>query len=90
MYKSVNILGRQRDCKVCFMRGMKSGKRWPLSSSMELEATFIAKIFALSDTDEITSGPFMLEGTGNIPLLRILFEIFQNLWKVFLFNFAYA
>lgn len=53
-----------------------SDRGWPLLSSVKLEAKFIAKILALSNMDEITSGAFMMESTGSLSLLRILFEIF--------------
>lgn len=56
-------------------------------SSVELEAKFIAKIFNLSDADEMTSGPLMMEGTAGMPLKKILFEIYENLQEPsFLFS----
>lgn len=51
-------------------------------SSVELETKFIAKIFNLSDADEMTSEPFMMEGTAGLPLMKILFEIYQNLQEL--------
>lgn len=45
---------------------------------LELEPNFIGKILPLSDANEITSGPFMTDGTGGFPLLRMLLVIIQN------------
>lgn len=43
-----------------------SGMGWPLSSSVELQAKFIANILALSDEDKITLVPFIIEGTDSL------------------------
>lgn len=52
---------------------------------MELEAKFIA----LSDKDEVTSGPFMIVEALTLSLLRILVDIFQNTQELTLvFNFG--
>ena len=60
------------------MREGKSGRGWPRSSSVELEAKFEAKRLALSIEEEITSGPFIMVGIVALPLLRTLFVIRQN------------
>lgn len=47
---------------------------WPLSFNVEFKAKMDAKSFALSDEDEINSGPFKLVGTDVLPLLSICLE----------------
>lgn len=49
------------------------------SCSVDLETKLIAKTFALSDVDEINAGAFMMDGPDGFPVLRIVFEIYQNL-----------
>lgn len=61
---------------------------------LELEPNFIGKILPLSDANEITSGPFMTEGNGGFPLLRMLFVIIYNYperigAKFFYFNLSF-
>ena len=56
----------------------KSGRVWPWSSRVELEAKLAANSFAFSEEEEITSGPCMRVGTEAFPLLRTFLEIFQN------------
>ena len=60
------------------VREGKSGKGWLESSSVELEAKIDANSFALSEDDEITSGPLMIVGIGDFPRCRILLVILQN------------
>jgi len=60
------------------VREGKSGRGWPRSSRVELEAKFEAKRFALSIEEERTSGPFIMVGIVAFPLLRTLFVIRQN------------
>lgn len=61
---------REKDNKVCpFIRGRKSGRKWPSSSNVELVVKLIVKSLALSN--EIILEPFIL-GSNSLPLLRIL------------------
>lgn len=60
--------------RLCSVRRGRSGMGWPLLSNVEFKAKIDAKSFALSDEDEITSGPFKLVGTDVLPLLSIWLE----------------
>ena len=51
----------------------KSGKGWLESSSLELDANNAANSLALSEDDEITSGPLMMVGIGDLPSFKIGF-----------------
>lgn len=55
------------------------GRRWLLSSKMELETKFIPESLDLSDKDDITTETFIIHDIDGWPLLRKLFVIFQNL-----------
>lgn len=69
----------------------KSGKEWPVSSDVELEAKCHVKNLALSEENEIISGPFIIERTGGLLILRIVFSTFLNNWipcKTLLFLFV--
>lgn len=52
-----------------------------MSSHKALEAKFIdlSNCKALSDDDVIISGPFITEGTGDLPLVSIAFAISRDL-----------
>ena len=60
------------------VRDGKSGKGWLESSSVEFEAKIVANSLALSEDDEITSGPLMMVGIGDLPRFKILLVILQN------------
>ena len=60
------------------IREAKSGSGWLESSSVEFVAKFLANSLALSEEEEITSGPLMIGGIGDFPRLRTLLVILQN------------
>lgn len=57
----------------------KLGRRWLLSSKMELGTKFIPKSLDLSVKDDITAETFIIHDIDGWPLLLMLFVIFQNL-----------
>ena len=57
------------------MRGGKLGSGCPKSSSVEFVAKFMAKSFALSAEEVITSGPLMMVGMEVFPMFRTMFVI---------------
>ena len=65
----------------------KTGKEIPQSSRLVFLEKFSGNNFALSDTEENTSGPLNRGGIANLPLLRILLPIRQksqepSFWEV--------
>ena len=57
----------------------KTSKEIPESSRLEFLEKFLANNFALSDTEDNTSGPLNRGGIANLPLLRTLLAIRQEL-----------
>ena len=60
------------------IREANSGSGWLELYSVEFVAKFLAKSLALSEEEEITSGPLMIVGIGDLPRLRTLLVILQN------------
>ena len=62
----------------------KTGKEIPESSRLEFLETFSANNFALSDTEDNTSGLLNIGGTADLPLLQTLLAICQKscFWEV--------
>ena len=56
----------------------KTGKEIPESSRLEFLGKFLANTFALSDTEDNTSGPLNRGGMVDLPLLRTLLAIRQK------------
>ena len=56
----------------------KTGKEIPGSSRLEFLEKFLANTFALSDTEDNTSGPLNRGGIVDLPLLRTLLAIRQK------------
>ena len=56
----------------------KTGKEIPESSRLEFLEKFLANTFALSDTEDNTSGPLNRGGIVDLPLLRTLLAIRQK------------
>ena len=59
--------------KLCSFRLVlegKTGKEIPESSRLEFLEKFLANNFALSDTEDNTSGPLNRGGIADLPLLR--------------------
>ena len=56
----------------------KTGKEMPQSSILEFLEKFSANNFALSDTEDNTSGPLNRGGIADLPLLRTLLAIRQK------------
>ena len=56
----------------------KTGKEIPESSRLEFLEKFAANNFALSDTEDNTSGPLNRGGTTDSSLLRTLLAICQK------------
>ena len=56
----------------------KTGKEIPESSRLEFLEKFLANTFALSDTEDNTSGPLNRGGMVDLPLLRTLLAIRQK------------
>lgn len=57
----------------------KLGRGWSFSSNVEFEAKIVAKSFALSYEEEMTSGPFLIVDTDALRLFRIWVEISRTL-----------
>ena len=65
----------------------KTGKEIPDSSRLEFLEKFSASNFALSDAEDITSGPLNRGGVAHLPLLKTLLAIRQksqepSFWEV--------
>ena len=65
----------------------KTGKEIPESSTLEFLEKFLANNFALSDTEDNTSGPLSRGGIAHLPLLKKLLAICQksrepSFWEV--------
>ena len=65
----------------------KTGKEIPESSRFEFLEKFLENNFALSDAEDITSGPLNRGGIVDLPLLRTLLAILQksqepSFWEV--------
>ena len=60
------------------IREAKSGSVWLESSSVEFVTKFLAKSLALSEEEEITSGPLIMVGIADLPRLRTRLVILQN------------
>ena len=84
----LTILGVM-DILCCFRLVLegKTGKEIPESPRLEFLEKFLAKIFALSDAEDDTSGPLNRGGIADLALLRTLLTIRQkspqpSFWEV--------
>ena len=59
----------------------KTGKKVFESSRLEFLEKFLAKKFALLDTEDNPSRPLKREGIADLPLLRTLLAICQKSWE---------
>lgn len=62
----------------CSVRHGMLEKGWPLSSNVEFKAKIEAISFALSNEEDMTSGPFIIMGTAALFPFIIWLMIFQN------------
>ena len=65
-------------CSLKLVLEGKTGKEIPQSSRLEFLGKFLANTFALSDTEDNTSGPLNRGGMVDLPLLRTLLAIRQK------------
>ena len=65
-------------CRFKLVLEGKTGKEIPQSSRSEFLEKFSANNFALSDSEDNTSGPLNRGGIAHLPLLRTLLEIRQK------------
>ena len=73
---SLTILGvTEILCSFKLVLEGKTGKEIPESSRYEFLEKFSANYFALSDAEDITSGPLNTGGLAYLPLLRTLLAI---------------
>ena len=85
---SFTILGvREILCGFRLVLEEKKSKEIPESSRLKFLEMFSAKNFALSDTEDNTSGPLNRGGIADLPLLRTLLIIRQktlepSFWEV--------
>ena len=83
----LTILGITKICCFRLVLEGKTGKETPESSRLELLEKFSANDFALSDTEDNTSGSLNRGGIADLPLLRTLLAIWQksrepSFWEV--------
>ena len=65
-------------CSFRFVLEGKTGKEIPKSSKLEFLEKILANNFALSDTEENTSGLLNRGGIADLPLMRMLMAICQK------------
>ena len=65
-------------CSFTLVLEGKTGKEIPKSSRLEFLEKFLANNFALSNTEDNTSGPLNRGGIADLPLLRALLAIRQE------------
>ena len=68
-------------CSFRFVLEGKTGKEIPKSSKLEFLEKILANNFALSDTEENTSGLLNRGGIADLPLMRMLMAICQKSWE---------
>ena len=73
----LTILGVTERCNSRLVLEGKTGKEIPESSNLEFLEKFSAKIFALSDAEDNTSGPLNRGSIADLPLLRTPLAIRQ-------------
>ena len=65
-------------CSFTLVLDWKTGKEIPESSRLEVSEKFSANNFALSYTEDNTSGPLNRGGIADLPLFRTLLAIRQK------------